>query len=111
MKSSIKQIPLLSINSTTLTGTYQAINIGGLPFACFLLRIINGGNTAITISYDGTNDHDAVFAASILSVQGLVSAVPNAPGGLFPAGTVVYAKGTAGASGTIAVAGYYQSLS
>jgi len=108
MKNSIKEIPLQSINSTSLSGTYQAINPGGLANACFLLRIINGGNTAITISYDGVNDHDAVFAASILEVQGPVSAIPNAPGGLFAAGTVVYAKGTAGASGTIAVAGYSQ---
>lgn len=111
MKNSIKEIPLSSINSTDLTGSYQPINAGGLPNACFLLRIINGGTTAITISYDGINDHDAVFAASILSVQGPVSAIPNAPGGLFPAGTVIYAKGTAGASGTIGVAGYYQSAS
>lgn len=102
-------VPLEDILSTTLLPTYQPINTG-LPNACFLLRIINGGNTAITISYDGITDHDVVFAASILEISSWTMTSIQEQSALFAKGLIVYAKGTAGASGSIAVAGYYRTL-
>lgn len=104
----IKEIPLTTFNSASLTGTYQAINPLGLPNPCFLLRIINGGTTSVNISYDGVTDHDVVFFASTLQLPGPINTLLNSNGALFPHGQIVYIRGTAG-TGSIGVAGYYQS--
>ena len=106
IQQSVQEIPLTSINSASLIGTYQAINPNGLPHSCFILRIINGGTTAITVSYDGTNDHDVVFADSILQIPTPINTLPNSRGGQFALGTIVYVKGTAGV-GSIGLAGYF----
>lgn len=102
-------IPLESIDSTTLSPVYQPINPSGLANACFFLKIINGGNTVITISYDGVTDHDVVFATSIAELpSGTVTSLRE-QSALFAKGLVVYAKGVAGV-GSIAVVGYYRNL-
>ena len=104
----IKEIPLTTFNSANLVVGYLPVNAGGLPNACFLLRIINGGTTAIEISYDGVTNHDVVFPSSTLQLPGPINTLLNSNGALFPQGQVIYVAGTAGV-GTIAVAGYYQS--
>lgn len=101
-------IPLEDIDSATLLPTYLPINTG-LPHACFFLKIINGGTTAITISYDGVNDHDVVFANSIAELpSGTVTSLRE-QSALWAKGLVVYAKGTAGV-GSIGVSGLYRNL-
>lgn len=104
----VKAIELQSVDSASLSGTYQAINPSGLDEACFLVEIINGGTTAITISYDGSTDNDVVFAASIKQLATPINTIPNSRGALFRKGQVVWVKGTAGI-GSIGLAGYYQS--
>lgn len=106
----VKAIPLESINSATLLATYQPINSDGLPEACFVLRIINGGTTAVTVSYDGVNDHDVIFTNSIFQLPTPINTRLTSQGALFSKGTVVYVKGTPGV-GSVALAGYYQPVS
>lgn len=106
----VKAIPLESFDSASLMATYQPINSDGLPEACFIVRIVNGGNTAVTISYDGIDDHDVLFAGSILELSTPINTRLTSQGALFSKGTIVYVKGTAGI-GSIAVAGYYQPVS
>lgn len=101
----IKAIPLSSVNSASVTGTYAAIDTAGLDFACFLVKIINGSGEDITVSYDGTIDHDYVVANTMLEVQGN-SSQPNSSVSTFPKGTRVYIKGTA-STGFIRLIGYY----
>lgn len=101
----IKAITLSSTNSASVTGTYAAINTTGLGFACFLLKIINGSGEDITVSYDGTTDHDYVVSNTTLEVQGNTSQ-PNGSVSTFSKGTRVYIKGTA-STGFIRLIGYY----
>lgn len=103
----VKAIELQSFDSASLLGTYQAINPNGLDQACFMIEIINGGTTAITISYDGTTDNDVVFANSIKQIATPINTIPNSRGALFKKGQIVWVKGTAGI-GNIGLAGYYQ---
>lgn len=107
-KNVVQIAPLGTLSSASLSGSYQAVNTGGLPAGCFLVRIINAATTAITISYDGTTDHELVGANSFLELNLQSNSQPPAFIANMKKGTVIYVKGTAG-SGTIGVAAYYQS--
>lgn len=110
VKNVVRAITLTSINSATLTGSYQAINIDGLPFPCFYLRINNSSNTGVTISYNGVTDNDYVLATDKLDLKMQQNAQPPAGVANWPKGTTVYVKGTAGV-GIIYLSGYYQPQS
>jgi hypothetical protein len=87
---------------------YTPINPGGLTQACFLLQINNYSDQIIILSYDGINDHDQMDTRTTRSLYGgSASSAPNTDSAVWPKGTVVYARSTAG-SGAISVAGYYQ---
>lgn len=103
---SVKAIPIQSIASSGLLVTYQAIN-AGLPESCFLLRIINGGTTNVTVSYDGVNDQDVVLAGESLQIPTPLNNSQSARGTQFNKGLIVYVRGAAGLSGTVTLAGYY----
>lgn len=104
LKNSIKAVPLTNIDSSTVTTLYKAINIGGLPNPCFKIRIINNSSNDVTVSYDGTNDHDYIPKSTSIEISGAAN-IPQF--GTFTANTVVYVKGTAG-TGNIYLSGYYQ---
>jgi hypothetical protein len=106
VKNRVKAITLTSKASSTVTGSYAAINASGLTQACFLIRINNASNQAITISYDGTNDHDYLAANTALTFDFQANSQPNNFMALLALGTIVYVKGTAG-TGTISLSGYY----
>ena len=109
VKNSVAAIPLKSIDSSTFTGSYQLIYSSGTPNACFLLSIINNSNKDITISYDGTNDHDFVQTLKTRDLPVQTNSQPNNKVALFASGTKVWVKGAAG-SGSVYLAGYYQSV-
>jgi len=100
-KNFILHVPLASISSAAVTASYQAINSGGLPNACHGITITNDSNQDVTVSFDGTNDHDYLPAGESLTI--------NTPPPLLNgnrAGTVVSVKGTAG-TGNVYLAGSY----
>ena len=103
----VKAIPLSSLNSTALSSSYQALNSSGLPAACFFIRIVNGGTTAITLSYDGITDNEQVLNGQVFELPSQSNSQPGAFKALMSKGTVVYVKGSAGASGAITLSGYY----
>ncbi len=108
VKNTIKAIPYSAIAATTLSAVYQPFSLSGLPAACFMLRINNLSNSVITISYDGTNDHDQIDTRDTLQVYGgWGSSQPNNNTALWSKGQLVYVKGTVG-TGTITLCGYYQ---
>lgn len=108
VKNSVAAIPLKSIDSSAFTGSYQLIYSGGTPNACFLLSIINNSNKDVTVSYDGTNDHDFVPTLKIRDLPVQTNSQPNNKTALFAAGTKVWVKGAAG-TGSVYLAGYYQA--
>lgn len=106
MKSFVKAIPMTTFNSAGL-GAYQAMNAGGLPQACFLIKIVNDSNTDAIFSFDGVNDHDVVPATATDMYPFQSNAQPKSYVALMKKGTVFYIRGAAGV-GNIYLVGYYQ---
>lgn len=102
----VQAIPVQGISSTGLTASFQPLNTG-LEYACFTLRIINGGTTPVTISYNGEDDQDVILAGQTLQLPTPINTLPNSRGAQFAKGTIVYVRGSAGTSGSISLAGYY----
>jgi hypothetical protein len=105
-QNSVKPFALGSVASAALTTVYASLNGTGFIQSPFFFRIINAGSTAITVSYNGVDDHEFVPANSIFELASQTNAQPNAHVALFPKKTIVYIKGTAG-TGTIYLSGYY----
>jgi hypothetical protein len=100
-------IPSTTIASSSLTGSYQAINPLGLPFACYELRIINASNMNVSISTDGTNEYEYVLLGQTRELHAQNNSGPGNWKGYWPVGMVFYASGTAG-TGSIKLCGSYQ---
>lgn len=107
VKNSIQAIALTSIDSATFTGSYQAINSSGLSKNCFMIRITNNSNKDVTVSYNGSTDHDFIKAGTSIQLSFQDMAQPNNFIANMSLGTIVYVKGAAGA-GLVYLAGYYQ---
>lgn len=105
-QNSVKALPLSTVASSTLTASYQSMNPSGFSHPVFFLRLVNGGSTAITVSYNGITDNDVVPANSVLEIPSQANSQPSAHYALWSARTQVYIKGTAG-TGSITLAGYY----
>jgi hypothetical protein len=105
-QNSVKPLLLSSLASASVTANYAAVNGAGFAHPPFLIRIINGSNMAITVSYNGIDDHEFVPANSVFQLPCQENAQPSAQVALFPKNTKVYVKGTAG-TGTVYVSGYY----
>ncbi len=95
---------LRSIDSATLTGSYQAL---GTPLAHpgYIVKLVNNSSVLVTISIDGINDVDVAPANSFWLYDegkaGLNSAYPA-----LPAGTQIMVKGSAGAGSIYLVSQY-----
>lgn len=105
-QNSVKALTLSSLDSAAVVATYSAINGSGFAKPIFFLRIVNASNAAITISYDGVNDHEYIPANGVFELPAQTNSQPNAQTALFSARTIVYVKGTAGV-GTIYLSGYF----
>lgn len=110
LKNALYPIPLTSIDSSTFTGSYQVVNTNGLPNPCFLIRIINNSDKDITVSYDGTNDHEFVPTKTSLQLPLQSNAQPTNWVSLIAQGTKIYVKGSVG-TGLVYLVGYYQKTS
>ena len=106
VRNSIRAIPLTSFDTAGLTVAYKVLNAGGLPSACFLVRLINNSDRDITISLDGVTDYDFVPAHSSFQFSIQVNSQPNNYVALFPVGTKFYVSGAVLGTGSIYLAGY-----
>lgn len=100
-------IALTSIDSATFTGSYQVINPNGVEHALFTLRINNDSNRDVTVSYDGTTDHEYILAGDFMQIDTQTNSQPNNQTCLFAKGTTVYVKAAAG-TGNVYLSGYCQ---
>lgn len=111
MKNYVYPIPMTSIDSATLTGVgYQAINPGGTPQACFVMKVVNNSTNLVTLSWDGITDHDIAPTTSIYLYDFQTNAQPMNQVSLWAKGTVIYVNGTAG-TGLIYLVGYFNPIS
>lgn len=85
---------LRSIDSSTFTGTYQALG-AVLAHKPFLIKLVNSSTVPVTVSIDGTTDHDICPSASFFLYDETANA--SREGGLTLAqGTQVWVKGAVG---------------
>ena len=95
--------PLRSIDSSTFTGSYQAIGTP-LKFPSVIAKLVNNSTVLVTISIDGSTDIDVAPANSFWLYD------ENIPGGdlvhALPAGTQFYVKGSAGTGSVYLVSQY-----
>ena len=92
---------LRSIDSSTFTGSYQAL---GTPLVhpSYILKLVNNSTVVVTISIDGTNDVDIAPANSYWIYDEDKSVMHE----FLPAGTQIYVKGSAGTGSVYLVSQY-----
>lgn len=105
-QNTVKTVGLSLIAGSALSGTYQSMNPGGLPHACFLIRIVNDSDNRIFISFDGVNNDEYLAAGTSFDLNSQTNAQPGALYALVPKYTQVYVKGTSG-TGNVTLSGYY----
>ena len=108
--SSFQCITRAVFNTASLTGTYAALNGTGFSNDIKVLKIYNGSNVGVTISYDGgVTDHDFFPAGStqILDLQtNHADNASNGSGTLYGRlGQILMGKGSIGV-GNFYIIGY-----
>ena len=95
--------PLRSIDSATLTGSYQKV---GTPFvhAPVLVKLVNNSTVLVTISTDGVTDYDVAPQNSFWLYDENTSSTPGFT--FIPAGTQMWVKGSAGTGSIYLVVQY-----
>jgi len=105
-KNSVHAIEMVSINVADFTGVDDYIEISdGLPYPCFILRLINSSNTDAFVSYNGVDDHDYSIAEGVVQITVPNSQVDRAN---FQKGAPVYLAGLPQGTGRIYLVGYYR---
>lgn len=98
--------PLRSIDSSTFTGSYQALG-SSLIHPCALIRIVNRSNVDVTISVDGVTDHDIIPANGFFTYDVTANTPPSGDNAIFaPQGRQYYVKGSASSGLVYLVAQY-----
>lgn len=92
----IEPIPLASFDTSTLTGSYQAIDASGFDSPCVIVKMYNGGSVAVTVSWDGTNDHDYMPSGSTLILDITSNSQRANQKFVAESGQKIYLKGSAG---------------
>lgn len=106
-KNSVSFIPLTTLDASLINaGTWRVINPTGLPQACSYIIIVNDSNTSVTFSLDEATPMAYVGPNSQLELPIQQNATPLGWVAKFAAGSIFYARGTAGV-GTIALMGIY----
>lgn len=105
-QSRVKAAILAVFNAAGLGANYLPLNPGGLPGACFKIRITNDSNADVTISFNGVDDNEISIATTIIELDFQNNAQPNSYLALLPKGTEIFVKGGAGV-GNIYLSAYY----
>ncbi len=102
----IKAINLFTLPGAGFNNTLQQI-ITGLPAACVILRIVNGTNMEVGVSYDGVNVSDAILSGGTLQLDFQANSLPSAYAAMIAKGTSIYIIGTVAGTGFVYLAAYY----
>jgi hypothetical protein len=103
----IKFIPdvLRSIDSATFTGSYQTVG-GVLTHNARVVKFTNNSTSLVTISWDGSVDHDVLPAGSFLLIDVTTNRDAVEDQCLVGIGTQFYVKGSVG-TGLFYISNYY----
>ncbi len=84
-----------TIDSSTFTGSYQAV---GTAFSnpVRILKMVNNASVPITISWNGTDDHDFIANGGFALYDAGCNKGTPASSLDIPKGTQIYVKGSAG---------------
>jgi hypothetical protein len=96
---------LRSIDSATLTGSYQAVGTP-LTHQSYIFKMVNNSTSLVTVSIDGSTDIDVLPASSFFLYD---ENEGNQAQPALPAGTQIFVKGGAG-TGLIYVINQYLIL-
>lgn len=104
LNESLRPETIRSIDSATFTGSYQALGTA-LAHPSRACKWTNNSNKDVTISWDGTNDHEFIPAGSSF-IFDVASDKEGANQCYIAAGTLFYVKGSAG-TGSFYMSTYY----
>lgn len=96
---------LRSLASSSVTSSYQAVGTA-LTFPARIVKIVNNSTKDVTVSTDGTNDHDFVPAGGFTLYDCGTNRGNPSPSMSIRQGTQISIKGTAG-TGTVYVVVLY----
>lgn len=86
---------LRSRDSATFTGSYQTLG-SALTTNASIVKVVNNSTVLVTISIDGTNDHD-ILPGNSFFLYDVTSDSPQESGSIFvEKGRQYYVKGSAG---------------
>lgn len=105
----LSAIPLTTYDTSGLTGTYAALNGSGVEQSLKVLKMYNASDVLVTLSLDGTTDHDVIPAGGtfVLDIQTNSHGWGGSNGHwAIRNGQIIYGKGSAGA-GNLYIIGYY----
>jgi len=108
VKSYIRYIPMVSIDSATFTGSYQALTATSDP--CIIYKIVNNSTMDVTVSMNGTTDHDFIPTKTGAVYDNQAGSQPSNKDALLKKGQVFYVKGSAGV-GSVYLVGIEQPSS
>lgn len=94
---------LRSIDSSTFTGSYQAIGTP-LLYPSYICKLVNNSTVLVTISIDGTNDMDVAPQNSFWLYDEGKAPQPYNPA--LPKGTKFFVKGSAGTGSVYLISQY-----
>jgi hypothetical protein len=95
-----------SIDSSTFTGSYQALGDPLAHSAC-IIKMVNNSDQLVTISIDGINDHDILPANSFFLYDYTSNTPPGAVSGEYAdQGRQYLVKGSAGTGSVYLVVQY-----
>lgn len=93
-----------SRDSATFIGSYQTLG-SVLTYAASIFKIVNNSTVLVTLSIDGTNDHDILPANSFVLYDETANS-PNTENVYMRAGTQFYVKGASGSGSVYLVVQY-----
>ena len=103
-KNFVYPITMATYDSSNLTTSYATMNSTGNALPLVILKIVNNSNQDVTISFDGTTDHDFVPAGGFSLYDYQANTVESMA--MLRIGTVIYGKGAAAGSGNVYIVGY-----
>lgn len=111
LKNTIVAIPAIEYDTSLLIGTYALITpAAGTNQPLSLVKFVNNSTVDVTISYDGSTDHDFVPLKSSTTLNFQSNNQPTNSSAILARGTKVYIKGTVGV-GVFYMIGYYNPQS